>query len=576
LQKTGTLQMNQITLTQPNSTWQPRQRLENWLKECGFEANPFASKEADFEARDQSRLVEYFVRDVWFDQILGDYDQPRSAILHAGRGSGKSASRLMLDYECRYGELAGKVLVANYLNFDKALEAWRQTSPAQVHRAHTEVVVEIVSLALLDYLRENPDKIEDLGYGGQQLLATLLADYTTAFEPFNLENYLRRTNARAEILNAGTFSQAALDTGLPALLEKAHIKEERDWLLLIGRGLTAKGTAPRISLGLLENLAQLVYLAGLSALYILVDRVDELPETAANPKAGSQLLQPLITDLRLMELPGMAFKFFLPTQVAENLFESPEMRSDRILTYRIEWTGESLLSFLQKRLLGYSQDKISSLGAFSEIGFANEVDRMLSQMAAGSPRNLLRLGELFINIHCNNPDNGGVLRRVELEEAYRRFISEASREQQLAVSTASIITTALVPPRPSNIPRTEEEDAPKTGEKGLRLSTRRRLVWRDGQLLPQVPVGHEYRLLEYLYQRAGEPVSKDELLRAVYGDEAVVEIQDDRLAKLVQRLRDKIEPQGDDKPGNGRRRTNPLYIITVPTFGFKLENRVWD
>jgi DNA-binding winged helix-turn-helix (wHTH) protein len=571
--------MNQIFFTQPNTTWQPRQRLENWLKECGFEANPFASKEADFEARDQSRLVEYFVRDVWFDQILGDYDQPRSAVLQAERGSGKSASRLMVDYECRYGQFAGKVLVANYLNFDKALEAWRQTSPALIHKAHTEVITEIVSLALLDYLGENPEKIDDLGYGGQQLLATLLADYTHAFEPFNLENLLRKTNARPDVLNAGTFTQAALDTGLPALLEKAGIKEETAWLMLIGRGIAAKGTAPKISLNLLENLAHLVYLAGLSALYILVDRVDELPETAANPQTGAKLLHPLITDLRLMELPGVAFKFFLPNQVAENLFASPEMRPDRILAYKIDWTSESLLNFLQKRLLAYSQDRTASLGAFSEVGFAAEVDLLLSRMASGSPRNLLRLGELFINVHCSNPENEAVLRRTELEEAFRRFINEATREQQLAISTASIVTTSLpsvMPIRPNNNHRTEEDDVPKAGEKGLRLSTRRRLVWRDGELLPQIPVGHEYRLLEYLYQRAGEPVSKDELLKAVYGDEAVVEIQDDRLAKLVQRLRDKIEPKGDFKSGNGRRRTNPHFIVTVPTFGFKLENRVWE
>src|SRR5690242_14377699 len=110
--------------------------LQFWLLNNGFDSNPFASKEADFEvATDQSRVVDYFVRAVWVDQILGDVRQPRSAVLAARRGFGKSASRLMVEYECRRGRIADEVLAATYTNFERALLARRGEGKYSLHQA---------------------------------------------------------------------------------------------------------------------------------------------------------------------------------------------------------------------------------------------------------------------------------------------------------------------------------------------------------------------------------------------------------------------------------------------------------
>lgn len=537
--------------------------LQFWLLNNGFDSNPFASKEADFEvATDQSRVVDYFVRAVWVDQILGDVRQPRSAVLAARRGFGKSASRLMVEYECRRGRIADEVLAATYTNFERALLAQRGEGKYTLHQAHLHSIVECCCLALLEYLRENPDQIARLGYGGSYLLEALLAKFTSLVEPFRLDETLRRVNADEKVLNSKSFLRAVKSGNLGELLDVSNLGSERPWLELLGQAAAYDGAPPTLNLALIEDMARLAKLVGLQAIYVLVDRVDELPETAADPAAGAELLRPLLADLRLMEVPGLAFKFFLPDEVVALLFASRELRPDRLTRYEINWSTPQLINFLHNRLLAYSHDNsLNSLAPFCDLEFAEEVDGELSRRAEGSPRNLLRLSELFILEHCNSPEIDGPLRREELERAYQKLQGSLKQEQAAysasrtdgPVSTGPTSTSTTVPVFQEN----------RLDGAGLRLDSARRQVWRDGQLVEPGPIGQEYILLEYLYHNAGRAVSKDELLQVIYGDSTFLESSEEALAQMISRLRKKIEPKSGQ----------PTYIITVPRYGYKLENR---
>jgi DNA-binding winged helix-turn-helix (wHTH) protein len=528
--------------------------LDFWLHNNGFENNPFASKEADFEAaHDQSRVVDYFVRAVWFDQILGEAYQPRSAVLSAKRGCGKSASRLMVEYECQRGRMSGKVLAATYVNFERALAAWQGRSDQDLHQAHLHSVIEICSLALVNYLREHPEQVAGLGFGGTYRLGGLLAVYTNLFDPFHLDEALRQVNADEQVLNSKLFLEAVRAGTLKDLLDAANLGRERPWLELLGQAAAYTGPVPALNLYLFEDLYRLVRLVGLQAVYVLIDRVDELPETAAHPSTGAELLRPLLADLRLMEVPGFAFKFFLPDEVSALLFTAHDLRPDRLTHYEIRWTPAQLVNFLHNRLLAYSPDNsLSSLAPFCEVGFADEVDEEISQLAEGSPRNLLRLGELFIIEHCRGSYINGPLRRKELEQAYKKFHTSLQCEQA-AYSNATVAPPVL-------------DEQVQSGKEGLYLDSNRRQVWRDNQLLEPGPVGQEYTLLEYLYQHANRAISKDELLKAVYGNITFIESSEEALAQLISRLRKKIEP--------GQKAGQTIYIKTVPRFGYKLDNKI--
>lgn len=71
----------------------------------------------------------------------------------------------------------------------------------------------------------------------------------------------------------------------------------------------------------------------------------------------------------------------------------------------------------------------------------------------------------------------------------------------------------------------------------------------------------EHALLAFLQVRAGQVCEKDEIIRAVWPEDKVVErgIRDDSLAQLVRRLREKIEPNS----------AAPRYILTVPGRGYR-------
>jgi len=93
------------------------------------------------------------------------------------------------------------------------------------------------------------------------------------------------------------------------------------------------------------------------------------------------------------------------------------------------------------------------------------------------------------------------------------------------------------------------------GEIEVDLAARR--VWVAGEALNLAPL--EFSLLEYLAQNAGVAVSRDQIMREVYGFAA--EISTERVDQLVRRLRAKL--------GEGAGRGGVL--VAVPGYGYRLE-----
>jgi len=71
----------------------------------------------------------------------------------------------------------------------------------------------------------------------------------------------------------------------------------------------------------------------------------------------------------------------------------------------------------------------------------------------------------------------------------------------------------------------------------------------------------ESALLAYLRTRPGSVCTKDDLIRAVWPEDAIFTqgVRDDALAQLIRRLREKIEPD----PGQ------PRYVLTAPGRGYR-------
>ena len=96
----------------------------------------------------------------------------------------------------------------------------------------------------------------------------------------------------------------------------------------------------------------------------------------------------------------------------------------------------------------------------------------------------------------------------------------------------------------------------------LRLDEASRRVWVRGVEIEPPLSAQQFNLLAALYQKAGEVVSRDELIHAVWGEEGNW-VTEQALDALVRRLRERINQLDPDYE----------YIVTVRGHGLRLENQ---
>jgi hypothetical protein len=96
----------------------------------------------------------------------------------------------------------------------------------------------------------------------------------------------------------------------------------------------------------------------------------------------------------------------------------------------------------------------------------------------------------------------------------------------------------------------------------LKLDKRSRRVWLGKEeILPPLSVS-QFQLLELLYDNQGEVVSREALVRVVWGEEQAIGVSEQALDALIRRLRDRlasVDPRH-------------AYLVTVRGHGIRLEN----
>lgn len=97
-------------------------------------------------------------------------------------------------------------------------------------------------------------------------------------------------------------------------------------------------------------------------------------------------------------------------------------------------------------------------------------------------------------------------------------------------------------------------------EKGVWVDKKAGDVWIDGKRKIPPLTKLEYELLLCLYDNANCICDKYEIVETVWGADYIRQVDDLRIAKLVSRLRKRVEPEP----------ANPRYIVTVHGRGYKL------
>ena len=99
----------------------------------------------------------------------------------------------------------------------------------------------------------------------------------------------------------------------------------------------------------------------------------------------------------------------------------------------------------------------------------------------------------------------------------------------------------------------------RPGPRGVRVDVDSGHAWVDGELAPDL-TDLEYRLLLLLYGHLDRICDKYQIVESVWGQDYIDEVDDARIGKLVNRLRQKIEPDPSE----------PRYLMTVRGRGYRL------
>lgn len=434
--------------------------LNQWLKNVGFvNGNPFASADAE---RERDYLPEYFVDTGHYPLILGDPQNPQSTLVLAPRGCGKTAYRVMLEQQCYPQDSELNALVIPYLSFDSLFEQ-TDLSLRQQLQCHLNTILRLSLRALEETRARFPEIDARITVAQHRTLQTLEQAYAPSLTP-------------------------------------------------------AKG---RIPMEDFTTFVQFVRKLGIVSTYVIIDRLDEQPETADSPQAVVDLVLPLLAHLPLMELEGAAFKLFLPLETETLLRNAAKVRLDRLEVYTVEWTETLLQQLLEKRLTTFSAGRIKSLAQLARSPLSETIDRELVQWSNGSPRRLLRLGELLLIEHARQMQGEELLLTQETwERAYALFHRD------------------FPPPELSINPALPQAQI-------------------GARLIGLTPLEHKFLLA--LYESHGW-CEKEALIIKVW--DTAEGVTDQAVSRLVRRIREKIEPL----PGS------PLYLLTEHNQGFRLEH----
>lgn len=496
--------------------------LTEWLNQVGFQGrNPFAHKQADDEG---DQLQAYFVEHPAYNALLS-FDPPRSSILHAPRGAGKSSSRRMFEDYCTGYAAELRPLLVRMLDWLPLI-----TRAGSLHAVQPQ------------------HHIEELF---QQTVRALAEDKAASWlgSPRNPER-------------SGYLNWMCLTYDCDLTPAQRTLLEQRGWIATHEVERLAPYRMQQMGpVRQLELLVSVLQAIGYHSCFVLLDRIDELFETAADWEAGASLLEPLISNLPLNQITGLAFKYFVPTEIIAVLRRRGSLREDRLDCAELRWDGEEgtelLRALLQNRLSFFSNSQIDSLAAIAAPDLRN-VDDILINVANGSPRRLLNLGDTLFHACARAADHNNLLIEQEHLEA---ALSRHGVEQPLHVIAASIQSAGPHPASATQLPA--DDSTPAAAPPPLLRIEPDGRIWRGSELIEgwQKLPALQRRLLEYLYEHRGTLCSKNELLEHVWAEKEDP-ADEDSLHKMAGRLKKFIEPNPRE----------PVYIRRVYGGFYCLDN----
>jgi hypothetical protein len=158
----------------------------------------------------------------------------------------------------------------------------------------------------------------------------------------------------------------------------------------------------------LYTLARAVEVArafGFTGVVVQIDKVDETDWTGADADAAADLILPLLTNITLHEIDGLAWSFFVWDEVSRFMrrIHGNKIRFDKIPNGEIVWQVDYLMDLVSRRMTFFSAGRIGQLADISEAGA--DVSTVLPEVIAltsRSPRRLISALDHILSLHIQS------------------------------------------------------------------------------------------------------------------------------------------------------------------------------
>jgi hypothetical protein len=380
----------------------PEAPYEKLLRRLGFDADPFADMDADREGE----LERYYVKPPFFAAVYGEPDHPKSSVVFAPRGFGKTALKRMIEAESPHKN----VLCVSHNRFPNSKATYAY---------HLERLIVLLLVGLVTHIADiGASRVSKNYRDALLLLADCHLRDLSSQELSGLVNDIATVGARAR----SVWNQVLAPLNVVLAPVFAFFGQQP----VDVRALSL--ATP--SLGSLDDqfalLLQIARNAGLTSVYVLVDRIDETESTGNDPEKTFEFIAPLLTNLGLIEQNGVGFKFFLWDRLEER--NRAKGRTDRIPVYRLQWSDDQILRMLVERLRAFSSFRLTSFDSISKSISNFSLNDAIVLFSMGSPRNTIRLCKAIIDQQSNIDPGVRFVTEAAITAGFREYSRQLAAE----------------------------------------------------------------------------------------------------------------------------------------------------
>lgn len=378
------------------------------LANLHFDSDPFAKTNAD----EEDRLESYFVSPPFFNAVYGLRSTPKSSVVFAPRGGGKTALKRKIESITR-SEL---VLCISYNSFETSNLKLSQIDL----QYHLRQLVQRILVGVL--MGAYVLGIESLEKEDRRLIYLLVKEHLSQID---------RREMKVAIDSVKNLSDKTKETWNRLSGPLAFVANTLLEKLGLGSTEIKKFEDEDGELGPLDDqiriLQEISSKLGYKCIYVLIDRVDETSITGSAVNSY-KFISSLVGNLQLLETPGIAYKFFLWNALLNDY--RVVARPDRVKYYELGWEYDDLRVMLSARLKAFSRNRVSSLESIADpdLKLPLSLDKVVAILAQGSPRTLVRICKEILDQQSEIDPSVNVISSEAIEVALRNIADHITHE----------------------------------------------------------------------------------------------------------------------------------------------------